>query len=110
MLGSVGMAPLSQDTAARMRQKLAATPLKPVVPPPPADPSAWADMREALASHLAKAIITAPRGSASGCSGDRFEFWKSAYHASSEAEWSATVDLVCDYALGVVPLDVLPRW
>jgi len=67
-------------------------------------------MREALDSHLRKAISTAPRGSASGVSGDRFEFWKCAMHASTEAEWGASVDVLCDLALGIAPPDVVVRW
>ena len=110
MLGSLGMAPPTRDTADRMKCKLGAVPLAPVTPAPRPGADLWLEMRQALESRLGKAISSAPRGSAAGCSGDRFEFWKSARFASSEAEWAASVDVLCDLALGLAPPDVQQSW
>ena len=111
LLGTSGVAPRTRETAARMRAKLE-TPVRTPVEPPDAQAgrARWGDMRLELETRLPAALRSAPRGSAAGWSGDRFEFHKATYVAASEAEWAVLLDVYTDYATGEVPPEVAAGW
>jgi len=93
-----------------MRAKLETPVREPVAAPEQASPEIWAAMREVLATRLHKATTSAPRGSAAGWSGDRFEFHKAAFAASSGEAWAAYLDAATDVATGRAPPEVADGW
>jgi hypothetical protein len=111
LLGTAGVAPRCRATAASMRAKLETPVREPVEPPgAQAGQACWNEMRQELDSFFSKAVRSAPRGSAAGWSGDRFEFHKATFVAASEAEWAAILDAYTDLATGEVPPEVAAGW
>jgi len=94
-----------------MRAKLETPVREPVAPPDAlAGRALWGDLRLVLETRLPAALSSAPRGSAAGWSGDRFEFHKATFVAASEEEWGSILDAFTDIASGEAPPEVVSGW
>ena len=110
LMGSQGIAKGDAHTVEQMKSKLSSSARVPVAAPAPPSGALRAAMVETLSTHLGPAVRTAPKGSAAGYSGDRFEYWQTTYAASDGGEWAAIVEMMADRALGLAPPEVTARW
>ena len=109
LLSSPGLAPENASSLETMRKKLSQEARRPVVP---AEASAEARRRiqETLATGLPKAVRQAPRGSAAGALGGRYDFYKTLLFACDSDQWAWQVDWLAAMAAGDCPEELTDAW